>query len=254
MTGDNNVHEGYLTALANIFVGKAESELSRTKFSSAIQERNASLPLFTGELNSLFNTAIPNETEPNTNILVIDKFVSGLRDEVQENFALQQKEKDDSLEKLIDLPLKYEAVNSIMRPKQPSLNFGNNNNINTINRNRGKMFNSKPIYTFNPRRYMPHARFPRQTNSNSRPFIFSNNNNNSVRSNNNGFQNYQPRQFGSRSGYQHYPRNNRFTSYSSGTNQSSAIDSNRNNNSNNYYNNTIEGSKNNFAKRENTFN
>ena len=36
MNGDDNGHEGYLTALENLFVGKAESELSRTKFSSAI--------------------------------------------------------------------------------------------------------------------------------------------------------------------------------------------------------------------------
>ena len=170
----------------------------------------------------------------------------------RKKFVLQQKEKDDSLEKLIDLALKYEAVNSIMKPKQPSFNFGNNNNIHTINRNRGKMFTSKPRYTFNPRRYVPYPRFPRPTNSNSKPFSFRNNNN--FRSNNNGFQNYQPRQFGSRTGYQHYPRINRFTSYPSGTNQSSTNYSNRNNISNNYYNNKNKGSKNNFAKRGNTFN
>ena len=107
MNGDDNGHEGYLTALENLFVGKAESELSRTKFSSAIQERNESIPLFASKLNSLFNTAFPNESEPNTNTLVIDKFVNGLRDEEQKNFVLQQKENDDSLEKLIDLALKY---------------------------------------------------------------------------------------------------------------------------------------------------
>ena len=117
MNGDDNGHEGYLTALENLFVHKAESELSRTKFSSAIQERNESIPLFASKLNSLFNTVFPNESEPSTNILVINKFVNGLRDEEQKNFVLQQIEKDDSLEKLIDLTLKYEAVNSIMTPK-----------------------------------------------------------------------------------------------------------------------------------------
>ena len=254
MNGDDNGHEGYLTALENLFVGKAESELSRTKFSSAIQERNESIPLFASKLNSLFNTAFPNESEPNTNILVIDKFVNGLRDEEQKKFVLQQKEKDDSLEKLIDLALKYEAVNSIMKPRQPSFNFGNNNNISAVNRNRGRMFNAKPRYTFNPRRFMPYPRFSRPTSSNYRPFGFRNNSNNNFRSNSNGFQNYQPKQFGTRPGYQHYPRNNQFTSYSSGSNQSSANYTNRNNSSNSHYNNTNKSSKNNFAKRGNTFN
>ena len=94
MNGDNNIHEGYRTALENLFVGKAESDLSRTNFSSAIQERNDSIPSFASKLNSLFNTTFPNETEPNTNILVIVKFVNGLRDEEQKKFVLQQKEKE----------------------------------------------------------------------------------------------------------------------------------------------------------------
>ena len=38
MNGDNNGHKGYLTALENLFVGKAESELSKTNFSSGIQK------------------------------------------------------------------------------------------------------------------------------------------------------------------------------------------------------------------------
>ena len=115
MNGDNNSHEDYLTALENLCVGKAEP--ARTNFYSAIQERNESIQLFASKLNSLFNTAFPSETETNSNILVIDKFVKGLRDEEQKNFVDQQKEKDDSLEKLIDLALEYEAVNSIMTPK-----------------------------------------------------------------------------------------------------------------------------------------
>ena len=81
-------------------------QLSRTKFSTAIQERNESIPLFASKLNSLFNTAFPNETEPNINILVIYKFLNGLRDKEEKKIVLQQKEKDDSLEKLIDQALK----------------------------------------------------------------------------------------------------------------------------------------------------
>ena len=39
MNGYNNDHEGYLTTLENLFVFKAESKLSRTISSSAIQEK-----------------------------------------------------------------------------------------------------------------------------------------------------------------------------------------------------------------------
>ena len=139
-----------------------------------------------------------------------------------------------------------------MRTKQPTFNFGNNNNINTINKNHGRMFNSKPQYPFNPRGYSPYPRFSRPTNSNFRPFILRDNKS-KVRPNNDGFQKYHSREFGSRPGYQRYPRNNRFTSFSSGTNQSSTNYSNRNNNTNNYYNNTNKTNKNNFARKGNSF-
>ena len=83
MNEDDNGHVGYLTALDNLLIDKAESELPRTKFSSPIQEINEFMPLFARKLNSLFNTAFPNKTDPNSNILVIEKLVSGLRDEDQ---------------------------------------------------------------------------------------------------------------------------------------------------------------------------
>ena len=51
MNGEDNGYEGYLKALEHLFVGKAESELSRTKFSSAIQERGESIPLFESKLS-----------------------------------------------------------------------------------------------------------------------------------------------------------------------------------------------------------
>ena len=89
MNGDNTGHEGHLTALENLLVGKAESECSRTKFSSAIREINKSLPLFASKLNSLFNTAFRHESDLNTNILVIDKSVNGLKDDYQNKFVLQ---------------------------------------------------------------------------------------------------------------------------------------------------------------------
>ena len=112
---DNNGYEGYLKALENLFLEEAESELSRTKFFLAIQERSKSIPLFTIKLSAIFNTAFPNESNPNKSILVIEKFVNGLSDEEWKKFAKQQKDKDDTLDKLIHLALKLEAVNSIMR-------------------------------------------------------------------------------------------------------------------------------------------
>ena len=113
MNRDNNVHNGYLTALENLCVGKTEYKLSRTNLSSATQERNEYIPLFATKLISLFNTPFSNETNPNTNILVIDTFVSSLRDECQKNLILQQK-KYGSLENRIYLTLKYQTLKSIL--------------------------------------------------------------------------------------------------------------------------------------------
>ena len=175
MNGNDNGYEGYLKALENLFVGKAESELSRTKFSSAVQERGESIPLFASKLSALFNTAFPNELNSNKSILVIDKFVNGLRDEEQKKFVLQQKEKDDTLDKLIDLALKFEAVNSIMRPNKPSFNYGSNN-INMINKQFGRRSDFKPRFQFNSRRFNPYPRQPRPMyTTNPRPFSQNNN-------------------------------------------------------------------------------
>ena len=64
-------------------VGKAEYEPLATKISSSIQERNESILLFESKLISVFNNKFPNETNPSTNILTINKYVSDLRDEDQ---------------------------------------------------------------------------------------------------------------------------------------------------------------------------
>ena len=54
----------------------------------------------------------------NKSILVINKFVNGLQDKEHIKFILQPKEKDDNVDKLIDLASKFEGVNSIMKPNK----------------------------------------------------------------------------------------------------------------------------------------
>ena len=58
MNGNDTVYEGYLNALEILFAGKAESELSRTKFSFAVQERNESI-LFCKQVICLIQHSIP---------------------------------------------------------------------------------------------------------------------------------------------------------------------------------------------------
>ena len=50
---------------------------------------------------------------------MIAKFANELRHEEHKSFVLQQYGKEDTIDKLIDLSLKFEAVNSIMRPNKP---------------------------------------------------------------------------------------------------------------------------------------
>ena len=54
-------------------------------------------------MTDLFDTAFPDETNPNKRILVFNKFANGLRDKERKKFVLRQKEKDDNLDELIDL-------------------------------------------------------------------------------------------------------------------------------------------------------
>ena len=96
MNGHNNGHEEYLTGRKCLFVGKAKSELSSTKFSSTIQEKNKSITLFARKFNSFLNISFPNEIDSNTNILVIDTFLYCLRDDDQ------KKKYTDMVQTLID--------------------------------------------------------------------------------------------------------------------------------------------------------
>ena len=96
MNGEGGL-EGYLLALENLFVGKAASDIHRTQFAMAQQQNDESIPLYAAKIVSLFNNAFPDEQNAEKHILVIDRFLSGLRDEQQKMFVLQQKESDDHL-------------------------------------------------------------------------------------------------------------------------------------------------------------
>lgn len=115
------------------------------------------MPLFASKLSALFNTAFPNESNSNKIILVTDIFVNGQRDEEQKKFVLQQKEKDGTLDKLIGPALRFAAVNSIMRPNNPSFNYGSNN-INMTNKQYGEKIRLEMKFQFNPRRFNPYSR------------------------------------------------------------------------------------------------
>ena len=87
---------------------------------------------------------------------------------------LSYNKKKRTLDKLIDLALKFEAVNSIMRPNKPSFNYGSNN-INMINKQFGRKSDFKPRFQFNQRRFNPYPRQPRPMYSaNPRPFSQNN--------------------------------------------------------------------------------
>ena len=116
MNGDDNGYEGYLTALGNLFVGKAEADLSRTKFSNATQEKTETIPLYASKILSLFKTAFPDDPNPSMNILVKDKFINGLKDNNQKRFIVERKRKEDPLDSLIEIALKFDAINELVDP------------------------------------------------------------------------------------------------------------------------------------------
>ena len=93
MNGDGTGYLDYLQALETLFVGKAASDLSRSSFSIAAQERNEPIPLFASRLQSLFSSAFPNETNLNDNVLIIDRFYNGIKNENQKRVVLQKSRK-----------------------------------------------------------------------------------------------------------------------------------------------------------------
>ena len=50
------------------------------------------------------------------NILVKDKFINGLKDNNQKRFILERKRKEDPLDSLIEIALKFDAVNELVNP------------------------------------------------------------------------------------------------------------------------------------------
>ena len=163
----------YWLALENLFVGKACSEINRSKFAIIVQGRNESIPLYSAKLVALFNAAYPREKDANAHILVIDKFISGLANPNQKKFILQQKNQDDDLAALIDLALKFDSVSTLMTQNPNSEPYGTSRNLNEMHKrgnykfkgnNHGyskqygnyrrqipKPFNNRPYYkTFKP--------------------------------------------------------------------------------------------------------
>ena len=254
MNGDGGM-DGYLLALENLFVGRAASDISRTKFAMAFQLKNETVPLYASRIVALFNNAFPEEENPNKHLLVLDKFISGLNDEAQKKFVLQQKGKDDHLSKIMDIALKYESVNTILNKKSNTMNnasFASNhatttNNINYINYRRPSNANS-----FHRRPFRQNFNSNSNLHNYRRPSNFNSNNNyrfeaNSFRRGNNA-----PRFFNSNKSFA--PRSNnvsRNDSYQRNTNHQQRYNpkTSRNNNSSSY-----EPQRTNFNKTDNQAN
>ena len=140
--GNNDTYQEYLQCLETLFVGKAASDLSRSTFSTASQDRNEPIPLYASRLISLFTSAYPEDKSTNNNILIIDRFLNGLNNNQQKKFILQNKEQNDTMDIIINLALKFEAVNQIMdNNKSSSFNSSAGfNNVNSIQMKKQKNF------------------------------------------------------------------------------------------------------------------
>ena len=63
--------------------------------------------------------AYPNQTtNDDDNISVKDTFIAGMRDQKQKRCVLEMKKRDDSLNNLMQLSLKYESVELILNPSE----------------------------------------------------------------------------------------------------------------------------------------
>ena len=141
------------------------------------------------------------------NILVKDKFINGLKDTTQKRFILERKRQEDPLDTLIDSALKFEAVNELIKPNNPTFgsNSGEANTINAINNfTRGPQFYPRPRFTRNFERFSPYpdrpsTRFNYRNNFNNQGNRFTRERNTSRNFNNNWQNNtsFQGRNFSS---------------------------------------------------------
>ena len=88
--GNNDSYQEYLQCLETLFVGKAASDLSRSSFATASQERSEPIPLYASRLISMFLPVYLNERSSNRSIIIMKRFLNGLRDDKQKKFIFQK--------------------------------------------------------------------------------------------------------------------------------------------------------------------
>ena len=90
----------YLQALQNLFVGSGNKELARVKFQVGKQSQDESIAMWVSRLRTLYKTAYPTEETFETNELIKDRFIGGLKCIEQRRYVLTERDLQDDLTKL----------------------------------------------------------------------------------------------------------------------------------------------------------
>ena len=113
-----NATKEYLDELEQLFISQDGKELTRVRFSTAMQGKDEKITLWATRVVTLYKMAYPeNVANTDGNYNVTDRFISGLANANQKRFILEHKSNDDRLPTLLQLCLKYESVQLMMNPE-----------------------------------------------------------------------------------------------------------------------------------------
>ena len=200
----------YLQALENLFVGSGNKELARVKFQVSEQAQDESVAMWVSRLRTLYKTAYPNEENFDTNELIKDRFIAGLKSIEQRRYVLTARDLQDDLTKLTQHASKYDAIQVSLKPNITTDGFLTTEKKTQVNVLQSNSFGKRTFNQSGPSMAGPNPRYSRNRyqnnfgqNRNGYSNIFRNGRNNQRYSSNYQRNNFTPREntFAPRMGY-----------------------------------------------------
>ena len=149
----------YLQALENLFVGSGNKELARVKFQVAKQAQDESIAMWVSRLRTLHKTAYPNDSNIDTNELIKDRFIGGLKHIEQRRYVLTARELQDDLTKLTQHASKYDAIQVSLKPNISTEGFLTTDKKDQVNALQENTYGRRTFNQNGPFRARPNPRY-----------------------------------------------------------------------------------------------
>ena len=151
----------YFHSLENLFVGSGNKELARVKFQISTQTQGESVAMWVSRLRTLYKTAYPTEEAFETNELIKDRFIHGLKCIEQRRYVLTARDLQDDLTKLTQHASKYDAIQVSLKPNISTEGFSIIEKKDRVNVLQNNTFSRRIFNQASPSMARPNLRYSR---------------------------------------------------------------------------------------------